>query len=455
MDEKRRVAAGSVAVALFLTALKLGVGLWTGSLGILSEAAHSGLDLLAALMTWFAVSVSGRPADEEHPYGHQKIENLSALFETLLLLLTCVWIIYEAVHRLFFKSVEIEVNAWSYLVVVVAMVMDFTRSRLLYRVAKKTHSAALEADALHFSSDIASSAVVLVGLFFTKMGYPEADPISALGVSIFVMFICYRLGMRSIDNLVDRISPSHLKRAAEAARSVPGVRRAYDIRVREAGDKHFVDLKVALDARSVFRRAHEITEQVEAALKKVFRNADILVHAEPAPAGPSNLWESAISIADGLDARVHHIESHLTKEGTALDVHLELPEETPFFEAHRKASLFEEGMKAAHPALKSVVTHLECEESTPTEKTDESSSSGELASRIRSTASRVEGVLACTGQRILSRDGRHWVAITCVLRPSLSLGEAHSIATQVEASVRQSDPSISSVTVHTEPERAE
>lgn len=281
--EKKRVAATSVAAALFLTATKLAVGLLTGSLGILSEAAHSGLDLLAALMTWIAVSTSDRPADADHTYGHDRIDNFSALFETVLLLATCVWIIYEAVQRLFFKTVEVEVNVWSFAVILLAIAVDFGRSRALARVAKRTRSAALEADALHFSSDIGSSLVVLVGLVFTHLGFPAADAIGAIGVSGFIIWISIRLGRQAVDALLDRVPVDHPQLARDAAGSVPEVLTVWDVRVRHAGAKHFVDLKVAIDPATPLAVAHAITEQVELAVRDVLHNADVVVHAEPAP----------------------------------------------------------------------------------------------------------------------------------------------------------------------------
>jgi len=279
--DKIRVATTSVIAAVFLTATKLVVGLLTGSLGILSEAAHSGLDLLAAGMTFFAVRTSDRPADDDHPYGHHKIDNLAALFETLLLLITCAWIIWEAVSRLFFKPVDIEVNVLSFGVIILAIVIDFSRSRALSRVAKRTRSAALEADALHFSSDIASSLVVLGGLVLTSLGYPQADAIGAIGVSVIIVWVSVRLGKRAVEVLLDGIPVDHASRASEAALAVAGVHQVYDVRVRHAGAKHFVDLKIGLDPSMLLSEAHDLTELVEDAVRLELDNADVVVHAEP------------------------------------------------------------------------------------------------------------------------------------------------------------------------------
>ena len=222
--EKQSAALSSLLAAIGLTGFKIVVGLMTGSLGILAEAAHSGLDLVAAFMTFLAVRISGRPADSTHPYGHGKVENLSALFETLLLLATCVWIVMEATHRLRFHTGEIEVNAWSFVVMATSIAIDVSRSRMLYRAARKFNSQALEADALHFQTDIWSSAVVIVGLVAVKiaewwpsLGWLRAgDAVAALGVSAIVVWVCVRLGKRTVDALVDSAPPGLEHRVAEA-----------------------------------------------------------------------------------------------------------------------------------------------------------------------------------------------------------------------------------------------
>ncbi|HXZ30306.1 MAG TPA: cation diffusion facilitator family transporter, partial [Dehalococcoidia bacterium] len=214
--EKKLVALSSVMAAIFLTATKLTIGLLTQSLGILSEAAHSGLDLVAAGMTYYSVRVSSHPPDEAHHYGHGKIENLSALVETLLLFITCAWIVYEAVQRLFFKPVQIEVRMWSFLVMGVSIIVDITRSRALMKTAKKYSSQALEADALHFSTDVWSSSVVILGLIMVYVSrlfvsssptlaswLSRADAIAALGVAGIVLLVSYRLGSKTIGVLLD------------------------------------------------------------------------------------------------------------------------------------------------------------------------------------------------------------------------------------------------------------
>ncbi len=278
---KKQAALLSVIAAVFLTAFKVVVGVSTGSLGILSEALHSTLDLVAALITWFAVRISDKPADKDHNFGHGKVENLSALFETLLLFATCFWIVYEASCRLAAGGVGIEVGFWSYAVVVVSIIVDANRSRVLMKAAKKYKSEALEADALHFSTDIWSSVVVLAGLVLSSFEIYVADSIAALCVAFVVMFVSYRLGKRSIFALIDGVSAHTRSEVCEIIESVEGVKRFHSVRVRSAGPETFVEANIHVSANLSIVEAHDISTHVENALRKRFGKCIINVHIEP------------------------------------------------------------------------------------------------------------------------------------------------------------------------------
>ena len=280
-NEKKNVALSSVFAAILLTLTKLIVGLLTGSLGILSEAMHSGLDLIAAMMTYFAVKFADKPADEDHHYGHGKIENLSALGETVLLLITCIWIIYEAVSRLITGRTEIEVNFWSFAVMTLSILVDFSRSRMLARVAKKYKSQALEADALHFSTDILSSSVVIVGLIGSALHFPIADPIAALFVAGIVVWISFKLGKKAIDILLDK-SPVNLKaQIMEIVNTIPEVLVVHDIRLRTSGSMTFVELNIHVAVDLNISQAHQVSHHVEQKIMEKFDKCEVHVHAEP------------------------------------------------------------------------------------------------------------------------------------------------------------------------------
>jgi cation diffusion facilitator family transporter len=292
--EKNQAAASSVLAAIGLTSLKIVVGMLTGSLGILAEAAHSALDLVAALMTWFAVRISGKPPDHDHLYGHGKVENLSALIETLLLIVTCVGVLYSAVTRLIQGRTDIEVTVWSFAVMIFSMIVDYSRSRMLFKAAKKHNSQALEADALHFSTDIWSSAVVIVGLAGVKFSeaHPtltflkKADALSAICVALIVFFVCGRLGMRTVQALLDAVPKGLNDRIKGTAESVPGILDCHRVRARYSGAQLFVDAHVLVDGSQTLDQAHALTDAVEESIQQIAPGADVTVHAEPAPPQP-------------------------------------------------------------------------------------------------------------------------------------------------------------------------
>jgi cation diffusion facilitator family transporter len=289
VHEKQSVALSSLLAAVALTTLKIIVGVATGSLGILAEAAHSGLDLVAAALTFVAVRISGRPADRGHLYGHGKVENLSALAETLLLLGTCAWIIREALHRLTTRQVEIDVTFWSFAVMATSIVVDISRSRVLARTAKKYNSQALEADALHFETDVWSSSVVILGLVCVKLGdripsltwLRQADAVAALCVSALVIWVSWQLGRRTIDALLDSAPAGMEERILAAVSGVPGVQDCHNIRLRYSGSVLFIDLHVLVDGRQSLFEAHALTETIENVIQEIVPQADITVHPEP------------------------------------------------------------------------------------------------------------------------------------------------------------------------------
>jgi cation diffusion facilitator family transporter len=283
--EKKRVALFSVIAAVFLTSFKLSVGLLTGSLGILSEALHSLLDLFAAIITYFSVRVSDKPADQQHNYGHGKIENFSALIETILLLITCIWIVYEAVGRLSTGATHIEVNFWSYLVVISSILIDYTRSRSLRRVARKYNSQALEADALHFSTDIWSSVVVLFGLICANFGYYFADSIAALGVACVVLVVCWQLGKKSVDVLLDAAPHEKIQLVKETLTGFSEVKHFHSLKIRTAGADTFVKVNVHLDPELNLRQVHEICDKIEFEIGNQIERSEVNIHAEPQDIG--------------------------------------------------------------------------------------------------------------------------------------------------------------------------
>lgn len=271
----------SVFAAIFLSVFKVIIGLLTGSLGILSEALHSILDLFAAVITYFSVRVSDKPADIDHHFGHGKVENLSAFIEAILLLITCIWIIYEAISRLSTGDTLIEVNVWSYIVVVSSIIINIWRTRVLRITAKKYNSQALEADALHFSSDIISSAVVLLGLICANFGYFFADPVAALFVAIIILYATYKLAKRSIEVLLDTAPKSTFDKVDAVIKGIKEISNYHDIKIRTSGADTFVEVNIHVDPEISIQKAHEISHKVEQEVLKIVKRCEIHVHTEP------------------------------------------------------------------------------------------------------------------------------------------------------------------------------
>lgn len=281
LKEKKDAAFFSVIAAVILTVFKLIVGLVTNSLGILSEALHSGLDLVAAVITYFSVRVSDRPADKNHHYGHGKIENFSALMETILLLITCTWIIYEAINRLVSNETDIKISIWSYIVVITSIIIDINRSRMLYKVAKKHNSQALEADALHFSTDIWSSAVVLFGLICANFGFFAADSIAALVVAAIVLLVSYKLGKKAIDVLLDRAPMDVITVVQDALSAFPEVKEFHRLKIRTAGADTFIKVNIHLNPTLSLLEVHELCDRIENEVHALIPRSELYLHAEP------------------------------------------------------------------------------------------------------------------------------------------------------------------------------
>ncbi|MCL2246073.1 MAG: cation diffusion facilitator family transporter [Lentimicrobiaceae bacterium] len=280
--EKKSIAFSSIMAAVFLTTFKFIVGIITGSLGLLSEALHSCLDLVATVVTYFSVRFSDQPADKQHHFGHGKMENLSALIQTILLLLTCGWVIYEAIHRLTTKNVEIEVTIWSYLVIVISIMVDISRSRALYRVAKKHNSQALEADALHFSSDIWSSVAVLLGLLCVDLfDFHAADSIAALIVAVIILSVCYRLGKKAIDVLLDKAPAQSYEFVVDILNHHNEIKQYHNLKLRTAGADTFVSFNIHLDPAMSFSDVHKFCDHLEKDIQDKISRCEVYIHAEP------------------------------------------------------------------------------------------------------------------------------------------------------------------------------
>jgi cation diffusion facilitator family transporter len=455
--EKRAAAGTSVLAAVVITGLKIVVGFTTGSLGILSEAAHSGLDLIAALITFFSVGVSDKPADADHQYGHGKVENFSAFVETGLLLLTCVWVIYEAVLRMFFRQVDIEPSLAAFLVMLFSMAVDWWRSRVLGRIAGKYDSQALEADALHFSTDIWSAGVVVIGLLLVLLGriyhvewLRDADPIAALFVAGVVVSVSWRLARRTIDALLDAAPAGVRAQITGAVSRVEGVLEVDRVRIRRSGNRYFADLTVGLARTVTFQRSGQLVAAVTNAVHRILPDADVTVQPLPRAQGSENIFDRIRAVATDRNLNVHDISVQNFGGRMHVEQHVELDERMTLKDAHDQVTELEANMRRDVPEISDILTHIESEPAT-IEKPEEVVSDAELEHRLRAVATQFPEILDVHDFIIKRVRGRLYVSCHCTLSDALPLARVHDIQTELEIRFKQDAPELFRVLIHPEP----
>ena len=350
MIEQRRTALISVAAACVLIALKLATGLATDSLGLLSEAVHSGTDLVAALLTLFAVGVAVRPADRAHPYGHGKAEHLAALAEAAILVLVSLFLAYRALGHLVGSSESrVDPTWWALLVVGLVMVIDVSRMAVSLRAAQRFQSPAMQANALHFGSDLAGSTAVLAGLLIARAGYPEGDSVAALFVALLVLLAAGRLMKRNVDVLMDRVPPE----AEEAARrAIEGLEPAVQLRrlrMRQAAGRHFADVVIGVPPGAAVGQGHAAADAVEAVVQQALPESDVVVHVEPQDETALRERVHAAALTVPRVREVHNLR--VVRVGGRIEValHLKLPGELSLDDAHGLASSVEQAISSSVP----------------------------------------------------------------------------------------------------------
>src|SRR5579859_4152162 len=456
-SEKRSVARNSVLAAVAMTALKIMVGFGTGSLGILSEAAHSALDLIATLITFFSVGVSDKPADADHQYGHGKVESFSAFIETGLLLLTCVWVIYEAVLRLFFRHVDIEPSIAAFAVMIFSMGVDWWRSRALGRIATKYDSQALEADALHFSTDIWSAGVVVLGLTLVMVGRSyhiewlrDSDPIAALFVAAVVVSVSWRLARRTIDALLDAAPPGVRSQIYDAVSGVDGVLEVDRVRIRRAGNRYFADLAVGIARTVTFQRSGQLATAVTESVRQILPDADVTVQPLPRAQRSENIFDRIRAVATHRNLNVHDISVQQIGGQVHVEQHVELDERMSLKDAHDQVTELEADMRRDVPEIHDILTHIESEPAT-IEKPEELVGDAELEHRLRTVASQFPEILDVHDFIFKRVRGRLYLSCHCTLSDELSLARVHEIQTELEIRFKQDAPELFRVLIHPEP----
>ena len=455
--EKRFATLWSVASALALVSLKVILAAVTGSLGVLSEALHSILDLVAAVITYLSVRVADKPADAEHLYGHGKVESFSAFVETALLILTALYIIWEAFDRLLLHQVHIRPSPAAIAILSVCMGIDFVRARALERVAKKYPSEALEADALHFSTDVWSTLVVILGVTGAWLGIKLAipwlgmlDAVAALGVAGVIIWVGSRLGKRTIEALLD-VAPLGLReRIASAVDETEGVLQTERVRVRRAGQRYFVDVTISVPRSASLEQAHAASNAVERSIERIIP-ADVVVHVEPRRPTNEPIFETIRAIAQQRGLAIHELEAHLFDGRLFVELHLEVDEYASLREAHRRATELEEEIQRVTGADTRINIHIEPLGARVAGAEEMKELSRSVQEFLNSLPAEYRERVDCHEVNVRSVDHRILVSCHCAMDGNLSVTQVHDLTAALENRVKEQFPQIYRVTIHPEP----
>ena len=455
MNEKEKAALGSIAASAGLTVAKTVIGLPTGSLAILSEAGHSLLDLSATVLTYFAVRISGKPADAEHQYGHGKIESVTALAETALLFVLTAIVVFEAVQRLIGAHAHaVEATAAAFAIIIASIAIDFFRARALKRVAEATGSEALEADALHFRSDMWSSIAVLIGLFGVALGHAWADAAAALVVAVFICIAGYRLGRRTIGTLTDTAPGGAREHVAAIARQVPGVVAVERVRVRPAGAVLFVELSVSISRTLPLDRVTAIKQQLARAIRADMPATELTITTEPKALDSETVRERVMVIARDLGLAIHHVGVQTIGGRLSVSADLEIDGAQPLAAAHEVASRLEDAVRRELGPEVEVETHIEPLPADLLAGRDaEPERIAEVRGLLASLATEFSALSEVHDVRVRETPAGEIVNFHCHVDPALSVRAVHDLVDTLERRLRRQFPTIQRVIGHAEPRR--
>jgi cation diffusion facilitator family transporter len=459
--EKKRAALLSVGSAVLLVSLKTFLVVSTDSLGVLSEALHSGLDLIAAIITFLSVRVSDQPADERHPYGHGKFENFSAFIETGLLFLTALYIIYEAFHRMLFQDVHIKPSTTAIGVLLVALLIDVTRARALQKAARRHASDALEADALHFSTDVWSTLVVIAGIVLVWAGETwhmpwlnYADSLAGLAVAGVILWVGGMLGRRTVDALLDAAPEGLQREISSAVRRMEGVLDVERVRVRRAGNRHFVDATVSVARTASLEQVHALSDAIEERIGEIVP-ADVMVHTEPRAPQGEHFFEAIRAVAQRMGLSIHDLSAQQQDGRIFVELHLEVDENLSLKDAHRKATDLEDAIGQLRGAGTEVNIHIEPLGKQIATSDQEAGSMRQLEmgvdAYLNGLAAEYNDIANCHDVRVRQVEHRILVSCHCAMKSALPITTVHDVTATLESRVKERFPQVNRVTIHPEP----
>ena len=455
--EKRSAAFLSVAAAAVITVLKFVVGFMTHSLGMLSDAAHSGIDLFGACLTLLSVRVADKPADDDHPYGHAKIENLSAFVETFLMLASSVWITIEAALRIFVHPIAVRHSIWPFVVLLLSITVDLTRSHRLKAVAERHHSDALAANALHFASDVWSSIAVLIGLTASWIGATRglpwlalADPVAAIAVSALILFFGWRLAWKTVGALTDAVPHETRSRVLAELERTDGVLSIDQARMRRAGGSFFADVTLSLSRQLTFQRTEELVREATSAVQRVLPGADVVIHTIPRSTVAESIFDKVRAVASRNNVVLHDVSVQSFKNGLHVEQHIEVDENISLVEAHTFVRQIEDEIRSELPQVSEVLTHIESEPAT-IEVPQGLERKRDIEDHLRHAASALPDILDIHHVVVRRVGDKLQLSCHCTLPDELPMQRVHEVITDLEDRFKLECPAVYRVLIHPEP----
>lgn len=458
INKKYNVAIKSFYAAIAIVILKFAAYYVSGSIGILSEMFHSTTDLLATVATIFSIRFSSKPPDKNHNYGHEKIESFSALFQVFLLILMCAYLIYESIERIIYHQ-AVELNLFTFGVILFCIYIDYSRSRALKRVAKETKSQALEADALHFSSDILSSVVVLIGMIITYFNLSKlADPISAIIVSIIIIITTFGLSKTAINSLLDTVPKGLQEKIKEKVLGIKGIEGIKNLRIRSSGSKIFIDMIVYIGRTKLFSESHMILDKAEKEINSIVPHSDIVIHSEPIETDSETINEKIRMIINEEGFKCHDIYSHKINDDIITELHIEINITNDHNEAHDIVTKLESIIKEKIPIIKKIKIHIDEPSDIIYNTIDITEQSSDILYVIDDILKKEKSVIKHYDVTVIKTGNKIRVSLNCIFINELSFEKVHEEVTVIESKIflklKQINPNISNVIIHSEPEKS-
>ena len=455
--KKIKVALHSLYAAVIITLIKIFAAYFSGSLAVLSEVFNSAIDIFVCFVSIITIKYSSRPPDEDHNYGHEKVENFSALFQVFILFITSAYIIYEALNRLFIKEyVEVKVSIWILLALIISIIIDIYRSRILRKIALETKSTALEADALHFSSDIISSSIVIIGLLLTYLNISKiADTIAALLVTGIIIYLGFKLSRKSIDALMDRVPAGLYEKIKYETLLIKGVEGIKSFRIRGSGPKIYIDTTIFISRLVPFSKAHDIMDSVERKIMEIIPNADVVIHSEPVETKDESINDKIRMIVNDYGLKSHDIYSHKINNEIYSELHIEIDRTNDLIKAHDIVTDVEEKIKKEIDVITHLKIHIDEQSELLFDTKDITEKSNEIIREVNRILTDCSDVVSSSEIQVVTTNGKIRVSLTCEFNHIHSLEEVHDIVTMLESRIylnlKEIYPKLANVIIHAEP----